>query len=125
MEVIKDVKRKLSSKFEIKYFDAANLILGMEIKRNRVDRKLRLNKKNCVETILLMFNMQECKPIKVPISVRVRIFAEKYPKTQEEEEGVSHVPYDNVVGILLYAMVCTRPDISHAVGVLRRYMSKP
>ena len=22
-------------------------------------------------------------------------------------------------------MVCTRPDIAHAVGVLRRYMSKP
>ena len=25
----------------------------------------------------------------------------------------------------MYAMVCTRPDIFHAVGVLRRYMSKP
>ena len=24
----------------------------------------------------------------------------------------------------MYAMVCTRPDIAHAVGVLSRYMSK-
>ena len=37
---------------------------------------------------------------------------------------MSHVPYASVVGSLMYAMVCTRPDIAHAVGVLSRYMSK-
>ena len=38
---------------------------------------------------------------------------------------MSHVPYASVVGSLMYAMVCTRPDISHAVRVLTRFMSKP
>ena len=33
--------------------------------------------------------------------------------------------YANAVGILIYAMVCTRPNIAHVVGVLTRYMSKP
>ena len=37
---------------------------------------------------------------------------------------MSHVPYASVVGSLMYAMVCTRLDIAHAVGVLTRYMSK-
>ena len=37
---------------------------------------------------------------------------------------MSHVPYASDVGSLMYAMVCTRPDIAHAVGVLSRYMSK-
>jgi hypothetical protein len=37
---------------------------------------------------------------------------------------MSCVPYASVVGILMYAMVCTRPCISHAVGVLSKYMSK-
>jgi hypothetical protein len=37
---------------------------------------------------------------------------------------MSRVPYASVVGNWMYAMVCTRPDIAHAVGVLRRYMSK-
>ena len=35
------------------------------------------------------------------------------------------VPYASVFGSLMYAMVCTRADIAHAVGVLSRYMSKP
>lgn len=38
---------------------------------------------------------------------------------------MSHVPYASVVGSLMYVMVCTRPYIAHAVGVLSRYMSKP
>jgi ATP-binding cassette subfamily B (MDR/TAP) protein 1 len=37
---------------------------------------------------------------------------------------MSHVSYASVVGILMYAMVCTRLDIIHAMGVLRRYISK-
>ena len=36
---------------------------------------------------------------------------------------MSRVPYQSVVGSLIYAMVCTRPDIAQAVGVLSRYMS--
>jgi hypothetical protein len=38
---------------------------------------------------------------------------------------MSHVTYVSAVGSLMYAMVCTRPDIAHAVGVLSKYMSKP
>jgi hypothetical protein len=38
---------------------------------------------------------------------------------------MSRVPYASAVGSLMYAMVCTRPNIAHAVGVLSRYMSKP
>jgi hypothetical protein len=47
------------------------------------------------------------------------------PKTQEEEEDMSRVPYASAIGSLMYAMVCTRPDIAHTVGVLSSYMSKP
>eukprot|EP00253_Pinus_taeda_P030374 PITA_30374 len=55
----------------------------------------------------------------------VKLFVEQCPKTQEEEEDMSRVPYASAVGSLIYAMVYTRPDIAHAVGVLSRFMSKP
>eukprot|EP00253_Pinus_taeda_P014285 PITA_14285 len=62
----------------------------------------------------------DSKPVKVSIPVGVRLSAEQCPKTQEEEEEMSRVPYASAVGSLMYAMVCTRPDIAHAVGVLSR-----
>jgi len=124
-EIIKDVKIKLSSEFDMKDLGAANFILGMEIRRDRENMKLWLNRRKYVETILQSFNMQESKPVKVPIPVGAKLFAEQCPKTKEEMEDMSHVPYASVVGSLMYVMVCTRPDIAHVVGVLRRYMSKP
>ena len=48
---------------------------------------------------------------------------EMCPKTQEEEDKMSKVPYASAVGSLMYAIVCTKPDIAHAVGVVSKYMS--
>jgi hypothetical protein len=124
-EIIQDLKTQLFSKFDMKDLGAANYILGMEIKRDRANRKLWLNQRKYVETILQRFNMQDSKPVNVPIPVGVKLSAEQCPKTQEEEEDMSRVPYASAVGSLMYAMVCTRPDIAHAVGVLSRFMSNP
>jgi hypothetical protein len=74
--------------------------------------------------MLQRFNMEECKPVKVPIPVGVKLSTNQCPKTHEEEEDMSHVPYASAFGSLMYAMVCTRTNIAHAVGELSRYMSK-
>jgi hypothetical protein len=124
-EIIQDVKTQLSSKFDMKDLGASNFILGMEIKIDREKRKHWLNKRKYLETILQRFNMQECKPVKVPIPVGVKLSVDQCPKTHEEEEDMYHVPYASEVGILMYAMVCTRPNIAQAMGVLSRYMPKP
>jgi len=68
--------------------------------------------------------MYDSKPVKVPIPVGVRLSAKHCPNTQEEEEDMSHVPYASATGSLMYAMVCTRPNIAHVVGVLSKFMSK-
>jgi hypothetical protein len=52
MDVIKEVKSQLSSKFDMKDLGAANFIMRMEIKRDRANRKLWLNQRKYVETIL-------------------------------------------------------------------------
>jgi hypothetical protein len=43
MDTIKEVKKQLSSKFDMKDLGVAKFILGMEIKRDQVARKLWLN----------------------------------------------------------------------------------
>ena len=38
---------------------------------------------------------------------------------------MSKVSYASTIGNLMYAMVCTRPNIAHAMGVMSRFMSRP
>ena len=52
----------------------------------------------------------------------MKLSASLSPSLDDEQECMSRVPYANVVSGLMYAMVCTRPDISHAVGVVSRYI---
>ena len=55
----------------------------------------------------------------------LKLSKEHSPKTVEERDHMALVPYASAVGSLMYAMVCTRPDIAHAVGVVSRYMANP
>ena len=36
-----------------------------------------------------------------------------------------NISYASAVGSLMYAMIFTRPDIAHAVKVVRQYLSNP
>eukprot|EP00253_Pinus_taeda_P005574 PITA_05574 len=68
------------------------------------------------------FNMKDIGVANYILGMKIK--RDWCPKTQEEEEDMSYVPYASDVGSLMYAMVCTRPDIAHAVGVLSKFMSK-
>jgi hypothetical protein len=45
--------------------------------------------------------------------------------TEQEKVSMEVIPYRQVVGSLMYLMVCTRPDLASAVGILARYMQNP
>ena len=68
---------------------------------------------------------EKTKHVSTPLAPHFKLSASQCPKTEEEREYMSKVPYSNAVGSLMYAMVCTRPDISHAVGTVSRYMHNP
>ncbi|XP_073109312.1 secreted RxLR effector protein 161-like [Elaeis guineensis] len=50
---------------------------------------------------------------------------EQCPKTEEEKRQMAKVPYASAVSSLIYAMMCTRPDICFIVGMVSRYQSNP
>eukprot|EP00253_Pinus_taeda_P006637 PITA_06637 len=111
--------------FDMKDLGATRQILGMEIFRDRSNGKLWLSQQKYIEKILLRFGMDIVKPVSVPLASHFKLSSSLCPHTNEENDYMSRIPYANVAGCLMYAMVCTRPDISHAVGVVSRYMANP
>uniref|UniRef100_A0A2N9GIC0 Integrase catalytic domain-containing protein n=1 Tax=Fagus sylvatica TaxID=28930 RepID=A0A2N9GIC0_FAGSY len=92
---INKLKTQLSGEFEMKDLGATKKILGMEIHRDREAGKLFLSHKSYIE------------------------------KSKEEKEYMSRVPYVSAVGSMMYAMVCTRPNISQAgINAVRKVATK-
>jgi hypothetical protein len=111
--------------FDMKDLGAAKKILGMEIFRDRRNGNIWLSQQTYLEKILLRFGMNDVKPVLVPLASHFKPSSSLCPSTKEEKEYMSRIPYANAVGILMYAIVSTRPGISHAVGVVSRYMENP
>uniref|UniRef100_A0A2N9EUJ4 CCHC-type domain-containing protein n=1 Tax=Fagus sylvatica TaxID=28930 RepID=A0A2N9EUJ4_FAGSY len=119
------LKSLLHKEFEMKDLGAAKKILGMEIRRDREARKLWLSQKNYIRKVLEKFSMLDAKPVSTPLANHFRLSSSQCPKNEEEIENMSKVPYASAVGCLMYAMVCTRPDLAHAVSTVSRYMANP
>ena len=122
MSEIKMIKDQLSSEFEMKDMGPASRILGIDIKRDRVNRVLELCQVSYLEKVIRRFHMEESKAVSTPIGAHFKLAA---VKAGEDCVDTDQVPYLSAVGSIMYAMVGTRPDVSYALGLVSRFMSKP
>jgi hypothetical protein len=64
--------------------------------------------------------MEECKPIGVLLDPKMKL--QKNANGNDESKGF---PYQQMVGSLMYAMLCTQPDLAYPISVLSQHMANP
>ena len=69
--------------------------------------------------------MKYCSPSVAPIVKGDKLSLDQCPKNDFKQEQMKNIPYASAVGSLMYAQVCTRPDIAFVMGMLGRYQSNP
>eukprot|EP00253_Pinus_taeda_P022625 PITA_22625 len=83
----------------------------------------RLEVDHCV--YIKRFNMKDSKLVGTPLATHFKLSTELCPRDDNEKEEMSKIPYASIIGSLMYAMVCTRPDIAYSVGVVSRFLANP
>jgi hypothetical protein len=122
---IERLKTQLKNEFEIKDLGEAKKILGMEITRERAKGIVCLTQKQYLKVVKCFGMDDNTKPTTTPLAPHFKLSPVMSPSTDEERDYMAHVPYANLVGSLMYAIVCMRPDISQAVSMVSRYMHDP
>ena len=87
--MIIELKSQLSAKFEMKDLGTERYIPGMDIIRDRQNRKLWLGQSKYVDTILKRFNMQDSRPLSVPITMGTNLSSSQCPTSPLEMEEMS------------------------------------
>ena len=123
--VMSSVKVWLSSQFDMKDLGEANFILGIKLWQDLKNKMLGLSQAKYIDKVLEWFSMQNSKKGLLPFSHGVPLFDDQRPKIQEEENMMRQVPYALAVGSLMYAILCSRPNICYLVGMVIQYQSKP
>ena len=103
----------------------ANYILGIKLLRDRKNKVLALSQALYIDKILARFSMENSKKGTLPFRHGVHLSKEQSPKTLEQKERMSRIPFASAVGSHMYAMLCTRPDICYTVRIVSRYQSDP
>ena len=68
-----------------------------------------------------MINMQDWNPINTPFARGENLSKEMGPKTLKEKRKMSNISYSNAIRSLMFATMCTRPDICYAIGMVSLY----
>ena len=97
----------------------------MRIERDRKSNKLYLSQEKYIEKVLGKFKMDKAKSVSCPLAAHFKLTKKQCPSNEKMQKEMQNVPYASAVGNLMYAMVCTQPDIAQAVSTVSRFMSNP
>nr|XP_012570563.1 uncharacterized protein LOC105851982 [Cicer arietinum] len=122
---IKMLKVDLSNEFEMKELEETKRILGMDIKRNKMKGKLFLSQAGYLKKVVTKYRMHEARHVTTPLGQNFKLSMQDSPKTDEERQRMSTIPYSSGVGSIMYGMICSRPDLAYVVNVVSRFMTDP
>ena len=122
---LQSVKTWLKGCFSMKDLGEATYILGVKIYRDRSRRLLGLSQGTYIDKVLKRFSMEESKKGFLPMRHGISLSKDMCPSTPQERERMNRIPYASAIGSIMYAMICTRPDVSYALSMTSRYQGDP
>lgn len=80
-----------------------------------------MDQSHYIDQILRKFNMQDCKPVSIPLDKSQVLSQEMSPKTSKERKTMKNILYREAIGCIMYAQLGTRSDLAYAVSVVSRF----
>ncbi|KAI5418427.1 hypothetical protein KIW84_042892 [Lathyrus oleraceus] len=69
--------------------------------------------------------MHDSKKGFIPMQHGLCLSKTQSPSTKEERDRMNKIPYASAIGSIMYAMLCTRLDVSYALSATSRYQYDP
>jgi hypothetical protein len=123
--IVQAFKDALRQEFKIKDLGELKWLLGIEVKRDRHTRTISFSQRTYIDTIISRFNLQDAKPLSMPIDPHHMLSASQCPSTPHQVEDMRKIPFREGIGSLMYAAQGTRPDIAFAISFLSQFMQNP
>ncbi|RDX94075.1 hypothetical protein CR513_23584, partial [Mucuna pruriens] len=109
--LLHETKRFMMKNFKMKDLGEASFVLGIQILRDR-------SQENYISKVLERFDMKDSKLRETLIAKADKFSFKQCPNNDLKRNEMQKILYASAMGSLMYAQVCTRPDIAFVVGVL-------
>ena len=121
-----DFEKWVGNYFEVTAPADVHYFLGIRVIRDRnpanASPYLTLDQTKFIESVLNRVT-EPLKDYNSPLSSQQEL--EPNPEPKENADPTKVYSYQSALGSLMYAMLGTRPDLAHAVGILSRFSANP
>src|ERR687892_1829101 len=118
IEFLDNIKAYLNKCFSMKDLGEAAYILGIKIYRDRSRRLIGLSQSTYLDKVLKKFKMEQAKKGFLLVLQGMKLSQTQCPTTSEDREKMKVIPYASAIGAIMYAMLCTRPDVCLAISIV-------
>ena len=122
LDKINDLKKSLSSQYEMTELGEIQSYLGVNITRDCALHTMEINQTDYIESIVERFGMLNSNPVYTPLPLGCEAHLVKY---EDQASAAEIKQYQQIIESLLYVQIGSWPDISFAVGCLSQYASNP
>jgi hypothetical protein len=123
--LLHETKGFLSSNFNVKDLGDASYVLDIEIHQDKTKSVLGLSQRTYIEKMIKRYNMHNCSDQPALVVKGNKLGTFQGPRKQLEIDQMKSIPYASAVGRIMYAQVCTHPDLAFVTGLLGRFQSNP
>jgi ribonuclease HI len=123
--LITEYKSKFNACYTLTDLGPIHWFLGIKITRDRSAHTISLSQTSYIDSIIVRFKLEDAKSFSTPMIPGINYSRLESPSDATEAARMEKVPYREAIGSLMYASVATRPDITHAVSALSRFLDNP
>jgi len=103
----------------------ASFVLRIQIYQDRSQGILGLSQKAYIEKVLERYGMQDSKSGDTSVAKGDKFSLSQCLKNDLEVKEIQKIFYASAVRSLMYAQICTHPDIAFIIEMLDRYLCNP
>lgn len=118
IKFVNQFKDGIQKKFSTKDLGEIRTICGINVTQDREKGIIRLDQKDYIDQILQRYDFAECNECDTPMVPGTAL------NHDDSKPAAPDVPYQNVIGSILYLTQTFRPDLSYCVSTLSRYNQK-
>ena len=117
---IEDIKHQLGKLYQMKGLRPTSSYLGIQIIRDQNTRTIWIDQQAYIENALKRFELKDANNTKTPLPSGIHL-----EKSQDPVALDTKTYYQQIIRMLIYATIGTRPDIAFVATRLSQFNSNP
>ena len=125
VSLIKKFKENMNAKYKLTDLGLVNWLLGIKVLQDLAKKMISLSQHAYIEAIITKFNFNDLKACSMPMDPSAPLSKSQSLVKLEDIAKMRNILYREAVGLLMYVVMGTRPNITFTTSTVVQFLENP